>query len=61
MTVLYICEPGAVLRRDGESWVVTAAPKHGVHDILARILGHQLQAAVLPTVCTHLFSEKNQP
>lgn len=47
MTVLYICEPGAVLRRDGESWVVTAAPKHGVHDILARILGHQLQAAVL--------------
>lgn len=47
MTTLYICEPGAVLRRDGESWVVTAAPERGAREILTRILGHQLRAAVL--------------
>ncbi len=47
MTVLYICEPGAVLRRDGESWVVTAAPERGVRNVMARILGHHLHAAVL--------------
>ena len=47
MTVLYITEPGAVLRRDGESWVVTAAPERGARNVVARILGHQLQAAIL--------------